>query len=166
MIAALLLSIGDEMVLSTPPASSTTTIDVMRNVLLPGCRPCLHCSARCCSLPQPGAEFRPQLADRLVKALVPLVPFLDKIEKSLGVTAHLAAPIVAFLAGGWLTWTARGLIGWLATRLFPPFDSELLRPIRRAGVLDPLWLPPIGADRGMQPLPWVVARQPATRSLE
>jgi hypothetical protein len=75
----------------------------------------------------------PRVGGWLIGVLTLLIPFSDKIEKILGVgiAEALAAPIIAFVVGVWLLWKARGLIRWAADRLFPPFDSKLLRPIRR-----------------------------------
>ncbi len=101
----------------------------------------------------------------MVQTLVSSVPWLDKLTKLAGVaiTSRLVAPIAAFVVGGWLSWKARGLVRWAADYLFPPFDTDLLRPIRKAGALDPLWLPSLGTDRGMQPLPWVAPPRDSPR---
>ena len=107
----------------------------------------------------------PQTGASMVQVLAGFVPGFDKLAKLAGVavTGRLVAPIVAFLGGGWLTWKARGLVRWSADSLFPPFDTDLLRPIRKPGALDPLWLPPSGTDQGMRPLPWVAPPRDSPR---
>jgi hypothetical protein len=107
----------------------------------------------------------PEVGAGAIQALANRVPFAGEIIKSSGVTftGRFAAPAVAFFGGGLLFWQARGLVRWVADHLFPPFDTDLLRPIGKAGALDPLWLPPLGTDRGMQPLPWVAPPRDSPR---
>ena len=64
--------------------------------------------------------------------------------------------LVAGMAGALLGWRIRNTVRRAADLFFPPLDTELLRPVRRAGALDPLWAPadPKLGD-GMQPLDWV-----------
>ncbi len=102
-------------------------------------------------------SFAPNLGTSVVKALADRIPLSDEVREALGIdlAGSLAAPAVGFLGGGWLCWKARRLVGLIADRLFPPFDTDLFRPIGRSGALDPLWLPPLGADPGMKPLPWI-----------
>ena len=99
----------------------------------------------------------PSFAKSLIRALSAQIPFSKTIATLLGeeFAQNLVGIVVSFLGGGWLVWKARNFIESSAKYLFPTFDTELFHPIKRPGSLDPLWLPPIGSDRGMQPLPWI-----------
>ncbi len=107
----------------------------------------------------------PETGAGAVNVLAHYIPFAGRFTElaGAGVNRGRVAPFVAFLGGGWLAWKARGLVGWIADHVFPPFDTDLLRPIGKPGALDPLWLPPLGKDQGMQPLSWVAPPRDSPR---
>ena len=114
-------------------------------------------------------KIAPASTRGMVENLSSGLPFSKTLVGLLGrgVAEHAAVLILAFLVGGWLFWTARGMVAWLANYGFPPFDSDLLHPVGPPGSLDPLWLPPIGFEQGMMPfaLGRATARQSAPRAL-
>jgi hypothetical protein len=129
-----------------PDASSAITLEEMRERIVFWAQAAFAATGGlvCAGVVWQLLARAPETGARVVGALAGQILFLDKAAEALGVSApeFLAPPILAFLAGGWLSWKARGLVRWGADRLFPSFDTDLLRPIRRAGTLDPLWLPP------------------------
>jgi hypothetical protein len=107
----------------------------------------------------------PETGARVVKLLATLIPFSDKIDKVLGPgsTETLAPQLIAFVGGGWVLWKGRSLVRWIVNHGSPTLDSELFRPISRPGAVDPLWLPALGADTEVQPLPWVTPPRDSPR---
>jgi hypothetical protein len=114
----------------------------------------------------------PEQSAKFAAWAIGLKKFSTVLDKAFsdGGTAGFAARLpwlCAGLIGGTLAWRKRKLVRQVADWLFPPLDSELLRPIERAGTLDPLWAP---ADPqtgvGMQPLAWAEPAAPPLGSEE
>lgn len=102
----------------------------------------------------------PEESARLITELAGLAKLSAALDKTFGdgTAAGLTARLpwlCAGLIGGAFAWRKRKLVRRVADRLFPLLDAELLRPVQRAGALDPLWA---SADSltgiGMQPIEW------------
>jgi hypothetical protein len=116
------------------------------------------------------AGLFPEASTKLVGWMVGLAKVNAALDKALGdgAGARLVVRLpwlCAGLAGAVLAWRKRGLVRRAADRWFPPRDADLLRPVERAGALDPIWAredPKSGM--GMQAFAWAEPPGPSPGS--